>query len=93
MQTQIDQLREQATAELRLVDSEQKVDEFRIKFLSRNGLIAALFSELKNVPATEKPLVGKLLNSLRQETQSAFDEKAASLKASPKLSSAQDLTL
>ena len=93
MQTKIAQLRQEAEKEIALAGTELQVDEFRIKFLSRNGLIAGLFNELKNVPAVEKPLIGKLLNSLRQQTQLLFDEKTASLKSSPKLSPAQDPTL
>lgn len=93
MQTKIAQLREQVEKEIGLINSEQQVDEFRIKFLARNGLIASLFNEIKDIPAAEKPLVGKLLNSLRQETQSLFDAKAASLKSAPKVSAEQDPTL
>ena len=93
MQTKIAQLREQVEAEIASVATEQQLEEFRIKFLSRKGLIAQLFDELKTVPASDKPLVGKQLNELRQRTQSLFDGKAASLKSKPKATAQLDSTL
>ncbi|MEK7671195.1 MAG: phenylalanine--tRNA ligase subunit alpha, partial [Bacteroidota bacterium] len=93
MQTKIAQLREQVEAEIASVATEQQVEKFRIKFLARKGLVAALFDELKNVPASDKPLVGKQLNELRQRAQSLFDARAASLKSAPKVAPQLDPTL
>ncbi len=93
MQTRIAQLRDHVKTEIGEISTEQQLDDFRIKFLSRNGLIASLFNDLKSVPAAEKPAIGKLLNSLRQDTQLLFDDKSLSLKTAPKDSSVQDPTL
>jgi phenylalanyl-tRNA synthetase alpha chain len=56
------------------LDSDEKVEQFRLAFLSRKGRIARLFEELKDVPPGEKPLMGKLLNELRQSAQALLDE-------------------
>ncbi len=93
MQAQIAQLREQIEAEIAAVADEQQLEEFRIKFLSRKGQVASLFDNLRNVPAVDKPIVGKQLNELRQRAQAAFDEKTVSLKAKPKPTESLDLTL
>jgi phenylalanyl-tRNA synthetase alpha chain len=93
MQTKIAQLREQVEAEIASVATEQQLDEYRIKFLSRKGLVASLFDELKNVPAADKPTVGKLVNELRARTQDLFDEKSQALKAKPKVAPHLDPTL
>ena len=93
MQAQIAQLREQIEAEIAAVANEQQLEEFRIKFLSRKGQVASLFDNLRNVPAVDKPIVGKQLNELRQRAQSAFDEKTVSLKSKPKPTVSLDLTL
>ena len=44
--------------ELQSVQNLQQLEELRIKFIGRNGLISSLFDELKNAPQEEKPVLG-----------------------------------
>lgn len=60
----------------------QALENLRIKYLARKGLIAQLFEELKSVPPSEKPVVGKALNELRAFAQSSYDEKKLQLERS-----------
>ena len=54
----------------------KSLEEIRIKYLSKNGVIPSLFDELKSVPKEEKPQIGKSLNALRdQVTSTIFDVK------------------
>jgi|TARA_B100002003_G_scaffold98499_1_gene91697 phenylalanyl-tRNA synthetase alpha chain len=53
----------------------QSIEDLRIKYLGRRGLVANLFSGMKDVPAEGRPLAGKLLNELKQEIGSAFDSQ------------------
>ncbi len=53
-------------------DSKQ-LEEIRIKYLSRNGLVANLFEELKTASKEEKPFLGKELNSLRTSVTEKFN--------------------
>ncbi|HAB54557.1 MAG TPA: phenylalanine--tRNA ligase subunit alpha, partial [Ignavibacteriales bacterium] len=46
------------------------LEEIRIKYLGRNGLVTNLFEELKSVSKEEKPALGKSLNSLRDQITS-----------------------
>lgn len=55
------------------VKTPKDLEEFRIKYLSRNGRIAQLFEELKNVPKENKPSVGKDLNELRNILTEKFN--------------------
>ncbi|NWF90696.1 MAG: phenylalanine--tRNA ligase subunit alpha [Ignavibacteriaceae bacterium] len=50
------------------------LDEIRIKYLSKNGIIPSLFDELKSSPKEERPNLGKLLNSLRDLTTTKIAE-------------------
>jgi len=50
-------------------DSLDKLEEFRIKFLSKKGLIPALFADFKNVAPEDRKEVGQLINSLKKEVQ------------------------
>jgi len=44
----------------------EEVEEFRLKYLSKKGLIPALFDDFRNVPAEQKKQVGAEINVLKQ---------------------------
>ena len=46
----------------------EEVEDLRIKYISKKGLIAQLFDEFKTVPNEEKRLVGQQLNQLKEAT-------------------------
>ncbi len=50
------------------------LEELRIKYLGRKGLVSQLFDSLQDVPKEEKRNVGQVLNELKLHTQSKFDE-------------------
>lgn len=52
----------------------QKVEELRIKFLSKKGLIPALFEEFKSLGPLEKRELGKTLNDLKNFAQTKIEE-------------------
>lgn len=54
-----------------------KIEEFRIKFLGRKGLIPALFEEFKALPGDQKRNVGKPLNELKQAAAAKVEELKA----------------
>jgi len=58
-------------------DSYQKIDEFRVKFLSKKGIIPGLFSEMKNIQPEQRKEMGQLLNELKNKAQEKLDELKA----------------
>ena len=42
-------------------ESEKEIDEFKIKLLSKKGLIGKLFNQFKDVPNEQKKKLGKKL--------------------------------
>ncbi|MBI2620534.1 MAG: phenylalanine--tRNA ligase subunit alpha [Ignavibacteriales bacterium] len=83
MQETIKALREELSAELAGIKNQNELETFRIKYLARKGRIAGLFDALKNVPAADKPPIGKALNELRSFAQTSFEEKEKQLQQSP----------
>ena len=77
MQERIQQL----TAELQALTahSEQEVEDLRIKYISKKGLVSQLFDEFKTVPNEEKRQVGQLLNALKTLATDKINELRASL--------------
>ncbi len=81
MQSKINSIRASFSEDVSGLDDLKKLDEIRIKYLSKNGLITNLFEELKSVPKEEKPSAGKLLNALRDEITSGLNELKLNLNS------------
>ena len=64
-------------------DSIAEIEEFRIKFLGKKGLLNSYFAEFKSLDSTEKKNAGLLLNELKNLAQ----DKVEALKASSSKSS------
>ncbi len=78
----IQQIQTDFEQELAQSNDAQALENLRIKYLARNGLISGLFDELKSVPPSEKPAIGKALNELRASSQRRFDEKRSGIEQS-----------
>ena len=75
------------------VNSPEELENFRLKFISRNGLLTGLFEELKNVSREEKPVVGKRLNEVKKLAESKFNNLKAQLDDTSSKKEDIDLTL
>jgi len=72
----------------------EQLEQFRIKFLSKKGLIPGLFSDFKNVAPTDRKDVGQLINTLKKSVQEKIINLKSSLETSTEPdSSGLDLTL
>jgi phenylalanyl-tRNA synthetase alpha chain len=90
----LEHLQTEITNHLSKISSTDDLKKFRIEFLSRKGIVANLFEELKSVPVNLKPQLGQKINTLRKSTEEQFEAlkmKLESVKAES--SSFIDLTL
>ncbi len=69
----IQQIHTEFESDISKVSDLKELENIRIKYLSRNGLISSLFDELKNVAKEDKPVVGKSLNELRNHSTNQFN--------------------
>jgi phenylalanyl-tRNA synthetase alpha chain len=81
MDSQLDQLRAEATAAVAAAADETALEQLRVKYLGQSGAITALSKGMKDVAAADKPRVGKLLNEVRTAVTAALDERKAGLQA------------
>jgi phenylalanyl-tRNA synthetase alpha chain len=75
-------------------ENNEQLENFRIKFLSKKGIITGLFTEFKNVPKEHRKEFGRVLNELKNKAQEKVNflrEKLEDVKTSDK--SDKDLTL
>ena len=54
-------------------DSEAEIEEFRIKYLGKKGLLNSYFVEFKSLESDEKKKLGSLLNELKNSAQQKVD--------------------
>ncbi|MFY7929307.1 MAG: hypothetical protein ACOVS5_10595, partial [Oligoflexus sp.] len=73
----IDEIRRQFTtdvAELRTQSlTPRSVEDVKVKFLGRKGLLTALMETLKGLSKDDKPAAGKIINVLRQELETQLE--------------------
>ncbi|MEI6899256.1 MAG: phenylalanine--tRNA ligase subunit alpha, partial [Bacteroidota bacterium] len=53
--------------------SAEELEQFRLRFLSKKGVIAELFEEFKQIPGIQKKETGLLLNELKNKIQEKID--------------------
>lgn len=70
MEAQIEEIRKAADRELRGAADERTVEEIRIRYLGRKGQLTALLKGLKDVAVEQRPHLGNLLNTLKDDLES-----------------------
>ncbi len=81
--------------EIKSFDSKDlnKIEEFRIKFLAKKGIINNLFSDFKNVPNEQKKLVGQKINELKNLAIEKVNNLKSKISSNNKFAEKIDLTL
>ncbi|TAL60747.1 MAG: phenylalanine--tRNA ligase subunit alpha [Bacteroidetes bacterium] len=55
------------------VETKEQLEEFRLKWLAKKGLVTALFDDFKNLANEDRKEVGKTLNDLKNKAQEKFN--------------------
>jgi len=63
---------------------QEEIEQFRIKYLGRKGLLNKLFAEFKDVPKEDKPEVGKKINELKHEARNKIEKLSKQSKSAGK---------
>ena len=81
MQQIIDQLTAQAGAALAAAQDRQSLAAFWQEYLSRNGKVAGLMKELRNVAPEERPTAGKIINDCKAKLTADYEAASARIEA------------
>lgn len=77
-----------------VTDKQDQLEAFKNKFLSKKGIIPAMFGEMKNVLPEERKAMGQLVNELKIKAQDKVNElKEALEQKSATTDKTTDLTL
>lgn len=62
-------------------DTLDQLEAVRVEVLGRNGTLAAISKDFKKLAPDDKARIGKLLNSVKQEVESAFETKKSKFES------------
>ena len=72
---ELEGLREKALAEIAAADSPDRLEEVRVRYLGRSGLLKDMMARIKEVPPADKKLAGQRLNAVKSELESGWEER------------------
>lgn len=75
------------------VQTAEELENFRIKFLGSKNLIKGLYQELKEVPNELKKEFGQKINTLKQESEAAFEQFKSKVGGNKKQSTGPQIDL
>lgn len=94
METRIKEIAKDFENDLEDASDLKKIEDIRIKYLSKKGIISQLFDDFKKLPSDEKPKYGQSLNTLKLNSLEKLNTKKAVLDSQQKLEKDSiDLTL
>src|SRR5438067_12829028 len=77
----IQELQIAALAEIKAAPDEQALEAARVKYLGRSGSVSAWGEQMKTLAKEERPIVGKLLNEVRNAVTAAIDIRAQQFRS------------
>ncbi len=80
MKEQLQALRRQALEELATLSTPKELEDFRVRYMGKKGSVTGLLRGMGALPAEERPIMGQLVNQLRQELEEAVSEKSSALE-------------
>src|SRR4051812_25451552 len=84
MREQLEQLRGNALQAIEQARGEEALQEIRIRFLGRKGELTALMKGLGGLTAEERPLVGQVVNNVRDEIEASLGNAIAAAREKEK---------
>jgi phenylalanyl-tRNA synthetase alpha chain len=77
----LEQLRDDALCEIESARDEQALEAARVKYLGRSGSVSSWGEQMKTLAKEEKPIVGKLLNEVRNAVTAAIESRTAQFRS------------
>jgi phenylalanyl-tRNA synthetase alpha chain len=81
MKEALEQLRNDAEAELKASGSQEDLLALKVKYLGRKGNLTQMLRQLGNVPADERRLLGQFANEIKEAISARIDEALQALAA------------
>lgn len=80
MRERLEKIKNESVYELDNVESMQQLEEIRVKYLGKKGLLTQLLRGMGQLSPEERPIVGQLANEVRDQINEKLEEKAYCIK-------------
>ena len=80
MKEQIEQLQKSALTALQQADDLKALQDVRVQILGKKGALTEVMKGMRDLSAEERPLVGSLVNSLKDEFEACFSTRHTELQ-------------
>jgi len=80
MKEQIEKIKITAKEEVEKALDLQSLDEVRVKYLGKKGELTGVLRGMGAIPAEERPIIGGLVNTAKEEIENAIKEKEEELE-------------
>lgn len=84
MKEQLEKIKKEAIDEISKAVDSLKLDEARVKYLGKKGLLTGILRGMGALSPEERPLIGKLANDIREEIEKALDSALRDIKQKEK---------
>ncbi len=93
MLKKIDQIEIEFSEDIKRVQTKEDFEDLRIKYISRKGLVASLFVDLKEIDPSERRAFGQKINSLKNSLEKQFEDIKHKIFVQDKKEQVIDLSL
>ncbi len=81
MESELQRLKAEAEEALQAVSDREALEEFRVRFLGRKGLLSSTMKQLGQVPKEDRPRLGQLANTIKKDVEALFQDKKEVLES------------
>jgi phenylalanyl-tRNA synthetase alpha chain len=81
LRERLEEIRRRGVAALGSASTADELEAARVEFLGRSGLVSEAMSELRGLPADQRPAAGQAGNRVKTELESLLQERLAELSA------------
>ena len=80
MKEQIEQIKQKSIEEIENSKDLKSLEELRIKYLGKKGELTAVLRGMKDLSPEERPVIGNLVNEVKEKLENMIQEKEEALK-------------
>ena len=80
MKEKLDQIREQALAQIKASDTAEKLNEIRVNILGKKGELTNVLKSMKDVAPEDRPKIGQMVNDARAEIEAVLEEHRSKME-------------
>ena len=80
MEEKLKNMEKEAIGQLRTATDLSELDSIRVKYLGRKGALTEILRSMRDVPAEDRPVVGKLINQVKELINSELELAIERLK-------------